>query len=96
MAKIKNVRINPEYGPILGADAPDVYKELLDNIEKLQEEIAGYREDIMYCENILETLKEQKKNVENLFIVEYEEEEKKSINNECNTVIANRSDARYT
>lgn len=95
MAKIKSVNINPEYGAILGINAPETYKELLDNIELVKDSIAGYREAIMQDEAILETLEIQKRNIENLFIVEYEEEEKKSINNECNTVIANRSDARY-
>lgn len=49
----------------------------------------------MHLEDALDELVARKKIVDNLFIVEYEEEEKKSINNECNTVIANRSDARY-
>lgn len=95
MAKIKSVNINPEYDSILSTNASDAYKMLLDNIELVKDSIAEYREAIMQDEAILETLEIQKRNIENLFIVEYEEEEKKSINNECNTVIANRSDARY-
>lgn len=95
MAKIKSVKTNPEYDSILGTNASDEYKMLLDNIELVKDGIAEYREAIMQDEAILETLEIQKRNIENLFIVEYEEEERKSINNECNTVIANRSDARY-
>lgn len=95
MAKIKDIKVNHGYAPMMGLNAIEEYRKLIDAIDDMRDLIAGHREDIMRLEDALDELVARKKTVDNLFIVEYEEEEKKSINNECDTAIINRSDARY-
>lgn len=46
MAKIKDIKVNHGYAPMMGPNAIEEYRKLIDAIDDIRDLIAGHREDI--------------------------------------------------